>query len=119
MALPANIQNNYNDELFNLFYHYKDAQLLTLIIDDEVDFIGNISSNQKEIIQNALKNNKYFEMNNDIYKIDLLDYVYLYKKFQNTDKLILLGVIADKTDENRLTLIDQQVQHLIQKSENW
>jgi hypothetical protein len=110
---------NKNDSLFNILNTNEDSQLITLIVNDNVDFLGKVSYRNKQLIKKALYSNEYYEIEHNTYKIILYDTIYLFKKYEKNNKTILVGIIADKTEKNRFALIDKQMDHLLKKSENW
>jgi len=84
-----------------------------------IDFIGKISHSTKQLIQETLTLNDYYEMDFDIYKMVLDDYIYIFKKFGEDKKVVLVGILINNSNKNRLEIIDKQTNYLLKKSEKW
>lgn len=121
MSLSVNPQINVEgmDSIIDIFRVHRDTQLLILVLKDKINFLGKVSTENKQLIRSAIKQNEYYEMDQNVFKITLNNKIYLFKKFGNSEKGVLFGVIVEKTNANRVELIDKQVKHLLKKSEKW
>ena len=124
MEIAVDSQQDFNvinedDNMFNVLTTSTNPQLIILMIHGNIDFIGKISYLNKQLIRKALRHNDYFEMDNNVFKIILNKDIYVFKKFGEPGKAVLVGIFVDKTNKNRLNIIDKQVNHLLKKSDNW
>ena len=110
---------NQDGGLLNILTTYKDSQLVVLMLENNIDFIGKISHSTKQLIQETLTLNDYYEMDFDIYKMVLDDYIYIFKKFGEDKKVVLVGILINNSNKNRLEIIDKQTNYLLKKSEKW
>jgi len=99
----------------------KEALLMALSNGDLkiIDFIGKIPYRTREQIKKAIKLNEYYEIEKDIYRMVLDDCIYLFKKYNMKEEVALIGVLIEKTENNRLSIITKQADFLLAKCEGW
>ena len=113
------------DKIFNnlnFFHNFKNLinnQLIIVKDYDNIKVIGNLSDNFNKNIKQLLIDEKYYEMYPDIYKLDIENKFYIFKKIGTLYKTIYFGIIADKTKQNRLFILDKQFEYLMEKCDDW
>jgi hypothetical protein len=106
-------------EMINFIFEEEECSLITIMMDGNIDFVGSISSKDAKAIKKILLQKEYYSVAKGIYKIILDKSIYLFKMFGKEDKTVLIGVLAEKSEGNRLNLLERQSSLLLQKAEAW
>jgi hypothetical protein len=105
-----------SSEMMQLIEKYEDSYLITIMVDfKDVSYVGNISELNKRKIINSIKLGDFYEVGKGLFRMVLTDCIYIFKKFEKDDKMVLLGVLAEKNEENRIDLMVRQTDILINK----
>lgn len=106
-------------DMINIMDQYEDAYLVVIMINEGVEFIGEISDYNKQLIKKAFTLNDFYEIANGIYRMVLKNTIYIFKKFGEETKTVLVGVLAEKNEENRIDILDRQTNYLLNKCKDW
>lgn len=105
-------------EMIEFMDNNEETYLITIILDN-IDFLGNVTYRDKEAIKKSLKTNEYYEIEKGLYRMILSNSIYIFKKYGEQDKTVLIGVLVEKNDTNRLNLMNKQADFLMSKSASW
>ena len=117
LAKINNIDENLN--FLNKLNNFVNSYLIVLYDTNNISFIGDICNKNKYTIKKTLESNDFYEVGKNLYRIIFKDSIYLFKKYEIQNKILLVGSTIKKTNDNRLQLIHTQAEHLLQKSETW
>lgn len=92
---------------------------ISIISDTAVNFVGKLTSKDKKSIINAIKLKEYYQIDRDLYRMVLNKCIYIFKKFDEENKIILIGFLLEKNDKNRLNILEKQSKFLLNKVEAW
>lgn len=102
----------HNDKL-NLLEKNRDKYITIHITEKKITFLGGIKKNQKSTIKEKINKEQFFVVQDDIYKINLSEKIYLFKKFDNCKSRVFIGLLIDRNSDNRLDLMNIQSNYLL------
>ncbi len=85
----------------------------------DIVILGNIDENSKEVARNKARKNRMYQIMDNIYRMYLLDRIYLFRMFDRGKAWVYVGACAKLNDLNRLAILDHQSQFLQGKMNEW
>lgn len=114
------LQNDISiSNVLNLTNKYNECFLVTKIVDDNIEFVGEISSVDQNSIKKAIKLQEFYSVDGETFRMILNNSIYVFKKFDNGTKISFVGVLFEKTNENRIKLMNKQSNFLLEIAEAW